>query len=150
MLRNEATAEDISDDGFYFGGECKLTFGDLSHIYVSWDRITQRSDDTHYSMSLSSHTFFEPDSLTKLSANRTPVWSPHIGKRVEKVNLLGTDGIPFAIELETEAGPIFLGVSARSNFGDGDDVRVTTDPEAVSSMSTIWQSEATGDGTKTP
>jgi hypothetical protein len=140
VLECEASNADNLDNDFYFGGECRLTLGESECVYVSWNRLAKWSDDTHYSLSLGLETLFSPDSLTELSANIASAWSPHIGKQIEGVRLLGIDGVPFVLSLETAAGFVFLGSSFQTKFGDGDDVFATANPETVLSMSTIWQS----------
>lgn len=142
VLAGEATKNEIHADRFYFGGECRLEFSRTERLYVSWDRVAQWPDDTHFSLSLSQGTLFSSDSLTTLSANNASIWSPHIGGHIDEVKLLGMNGVPFVLALKTESGSVFLGSSSQTSFGDGDDILVTTDSKAVSSMSTIWQSES--------
>ena len=140
VLKHEATADDIDDSDFYLGGEIKLQFANADAVYVSWDQNAGWSDGTIFSLLLSSKSASSDGAFDDLSANNTRMWSPHIGNAIERVTIVGIDEIPFVLSLKTNAGKIFLGSSFQNQFGDGDDVFVSTDSDSISSMSPIWQS----------
>lgn len=142
VLKHEATADDIDRPDFYLGGEVKLLFGNADAVYVSWDQNAGWPDDTIFSLLLSSGTSSWEDALDEFSADKTKIWSPHIGNTIQSTTILGIDGVPFVLAIQTAAGRIFLGSSFQNQFGDGDDVFVSTDLESISSMVPIWQSPA--------
>ena len=143
VLRGEAAADEIEDPNFYLGGEVVLAFRNSEPLYVSWGRIACEHREVIYSLALGADSLFNAGSLQSFCASATRIWSSHIGRTVTEVALYGTDGVPFVLSIQTESGTILIGSSCRDDFGDGDDVFISTDSKSMVSLSQIWRSQST-------
>lgn len=147
VLRGEATVDDIDDSDFYLGGDVVLSFRKADPLFVSWDRITRRHDDTICTLTLGPKSLFIPGGLQSSCANETKLWSSHIAQTVDTVALYGDDGVPFVLSIQTKSGTILIGTSYQTSFGDGDDVFIATGTKAIKSMSQSGNPNTRGNNT---
>ena len=139
----ECTYEDVEGPLFYMGGEVELRFddgpADQAVVFLSWNKVPEPwRTDLHLDYCIEAslwEPFFTAGGIEPYDATRTSLWAPLVGTRLEKVDLLGREGIPYALRFSFVGGVTYIGSGTAINggwgFGDGDDTLVGSEDEVA-------------------
>ena len=143
-LEYESKPSDIHDADFYWGGELLLEFSD-GPLFVSWDENAGWTE-SHFSLQASESSCFRSDwRFDAFDASDVALWRPHIGRTLDAAQVLGWDGVPYAILLSFPLGSVVAGSSVETRMGDGDDLLVR-DPrylDTLPAMESLWSAGRT-------
>jgi len=122
-LEGEIKGTDLDDPYLYIGGEVRLRFNKVTNIIIGWDE--NAGWKCHFSLIVTEASLFSPGTLRAWPAECLHPWSLAIGKPLLNARVYGFDETPHVLRLSFAAGTsIFVGVGARKQFGDGDDVLI--------------------------
>lgn len=136
----EVDASAVEMPTFYFGGEVILKF-DNERAIITWDENAGWQD--HFSLYVGcDHLYLPSSTLITWNVSQLRPWSNCIYQSLISAQVYGYNQTPHIVELNFKNTTIYIGDGREMEFGDGDDVVVSTKPLENSGFDEwhkIWQ-----------
>jgi hypothetical protein len=131
---------ELRDPDLYIGGEVRLRFDDAQDVYVSW--VQNQGWPVFCSIGGQAKSHFKPDSLQEWITSDLEPWTRCLGTQLLSARVLGRDETPHIVEFAFETVSLWLGNGCQREFGDGDDLLIRWDANALdlSDWDAIWSS----------
>lgn len=120
----EADVSAIELPTFYFGGEVILKF-DNERAIITWDENAGWQD--HFSLYVGcNHLYLPSSTLITWNVSQFRPWLNCIDQSLISAQVYGYNQTPHIVEFNFENTTIYIGDGREMEFGDGDDIIVTT------------------------
>ena len=143
-LEHEAGPSSIHDTDFYMGGELLLQFSS-GPLYLSWDENTGWGESDFSVQASHISLFIRGWNFESFAGALVSHWRPHVESELLGSQVLGWDGVPYAVLFSFSLGSVVVGSSCQTRLGDGDDfiVRDASYLESLPALDVLWSSAPT-------